>query len=70
MDTAQIRQAVSEARIAEQRNLSEVTNEALTYTCYKDSSTKDFPVDRMKSYINKTASAGPPSGTQVSIVES
>jgi len=69
MDTAQIRQAVSEAHIAEQRNLSEVTNEALTYTCYKDSSTKDFPVDRMKSYINKTTSAGPPSDGRLYTVQ-
>merc|ERR1711918_190768 len=53
LDTSAIAQAVAEAH---RSNWSE----ALTYTCYSDSSTKGFPVNRMKEYINKTVMAGPP----------
>jgi len=31
-----------------------------TYTCYNDSSTKDFPLARMYAYIDKVLAAGPP----------
>ena len=37
-----------------------VTAEALQYTCYNDSSTKSFPINRMKTYMKKTVAAGPP----------
>lgn len=33
---------------------------AQVYTCYKDSSTKKFPLDRMYNYINKVLEAGAP----------
>ena len=35
--------------------------EALTYTCYKDSSTKSFPFTRMWKYLDGVSLAGPPS---------
>ena len=35
--------------------------EALTYTCYNDSSTKAFPLNRMWQYLNNVSLAGPPS---------
>lgn len=34
---------------------------AEVYTCYNDSSTKQFPINRMFAYIDKVLAAGPPS---------
>lgn len=36
-------------------------DEGLEYTCYNESSTKAFPINRMKTYMKKVVSAGPPS---------
>ena len=41
------------------RFLDDETN-SLQYTCYKDSSSKKFPINRMKDYLNKTITKGPP----------
>lgn len=40
-------------------------DEALVYTCYADSSTKAFPLDRMWSYLANVSIAGPPSDGQL-----
>jgi hypothetical protein len=40
---------------------------ALSYCCYQNCSTKAFPVNRMTSYIDSTAKAGPKDGRMYTI---
>eukprot|EP00658_Telonema_sp_P-2_P072759 TRINITY_DN6184_c0_g1_i1.p2 TRINITY_DN6184_c0_g1~~TRINITY_DN6184_c0_g1_i1.p2 ORF type:complete len:256 (-),score=65.46 TRINITY_DN6184_c0_g1_i1:357-1124(-) len=62
------RAEISDA-MAKADDLSLNSSEALSYTCYKDSDTRDFPVQRMVDYINKTVLAGPPSDGQLYTVQ-
>eukprot|EP00656_Telonema_subtile_P050185 TRINITY_DN6435_c0_g1_i1.p1 TRINITY_DN6435_c0_g1~~TRINITY_DN6435_c0_g1_i1.p1 ORF type:complete len:339 (+),score=82.65 TRINITY_DN6435_c0_g1_i1:142-1158(+) len=64
LDGPEIQAAVSAAQ-----DMSLNASAALSYSCYTDSSTKDFPVNRMKAYINKTIAAGPPSDGQLYTVQ-
>ena len=46
-----------------------VSSTSATYTCYTDSDTRDFPVQRMKSYIKKVVAGGAPSDGQLYTVQ-
>jgi len=62
------RAAVAQAT-AKAHNLQNQTEESATYSCYSDSSSRDFPVNRMVKYINSTAQGGPPTDGQLYTVQ-
>lgn len=64
LDSAAVAQAAAKAH-----NLQNQTEEAVSYSCYSDSSTRDFPVNRMVKYINSTAQGGPPTDGKLYTVQ-
>jgi len=55
-----------------EKNIGFLVEEAATglptskqYTCYANSSTKAFPINRMKNYMLTTVASGPPSDGQL-----
>jgi len=53
--------AVVRAEGAPSVELDAVESDSLIYTCYADSSSKDFPLNRMWSYLADVSTTGPPS---------
>jgi len=64
LDSAGVAQAVSAAH-----QMNQTAAAGFTYSCYRDSSSKAFPLNRMVKYINNTVTAGPPENGQLYTVQ-